>query len=154
MGFLACWRIHFGRVLTLAFIPSLLLDEGHCLYLQNYFPLFSFIPAFLPILHTRAWVRESDTSEEREENSMEGRQIEKEKGQRWRQLEGRVDRYFRETWEDVAWPCFLDVQDTVLKMAIKLIKAQMVHELLAVLYRILTVSYSEIILFTASPPLS
>lgn len=47
-GFLACWRIHFGRVLTRAFIPSLWLDEGHCLYLQNDFPLFSFIPAFHP----------------------------------------------------------------------------------------------------------
>lgn len=45
---LACWRIHFGSVSTPAFIPSLLLDEGHCLYLQNDFPLFSFIPAFLP----------------------------------------------------------------------------------------------------------
>lgn len=47
-GFLAWWRIHFGRVLTLAFILSLLLDEGHSLYLQNDFPLYSFIPAFLP----------------------------------------------------------------------------------------------------------
>lgn len=50
------------------------------------------------------------------------------KGQRWSQLERWVDRYLRETWEDVAWPCFLDVQDTVLKMAIELIKAQMVQE--------------------------
>lgn len=47
-GFLAWWRIHFGRVLTPAFIPSFLLDEGHSLYLQNDFSLFSFIPAFLP----------------------------------------------------------------------------------------------------------
>lgn len=47
-GFLAWWRIHFGGVLTPAFIPSFLLDEGHSLYLQNDFSLFSFIRAFLP----------------------------------------------------------------------------------------------------------
>lgn len=46
--FLAWRRIHFGRALTPAFIPSLLQDEGHSLYLQNDFPLFSFIPALLP----------------------------------------------------------------------------------------------------------
>lgn len=46
--FMACWRTHFGRVLTQAFIPSLLWDEGHCLYLQNDFAPLSFIPAFLP----------------------------------------------------------------------------------------------------------
>lgn len=55
------------------------------------------------------------------------------------------------TREDVAWPCYLEVQDTVGKMAIKLIKAQMVQDSLlnSVLYS--AVQYGcNIILFTAS----
>lgn len=79
--FLACWRIHFGRVLTRAFIPSLWLDEGHCLYLQNDFPLFSFIPAFLPS-STPGHESENLTPRRRGRRTVGrgGRQIQKEGG--------------------------------------------------------------------------
>lgn len=95
-GFLAWWRIHFGRVLTLAFIPSLLLDEGHSLYLQNDFPLFSFIPAFLPS-STPGHESENLTPQRRGESEEDcgERQIERERGRdgdSWRK-ERRVDRY-------------------------------------------------------------
>lgn len=99
-GFLAWWRIYFGRVLTPAFIPSLLLDEGHSLYLQNDFPFFSFIPAFL-LSSTPGHESENLTPRKEEERraKREGRQIERERrsdGDIWEE-ERRVDRYLRET---------------------------------------------------------
>lgn len=92
MVFLACWRIHFGRVLTLAFIPSLLLDEGHSLYLQNDFPLFSFIPASLPS-STPGHESENLTPRRRAERQREEkRRAEKKKRGKWRKKRGTVGR--------------------------------------------------------------
>lgn len=52
-------------------------------------------PCFPPILHTRAWDRESDTSEERWRRTMEmeGETNSERRQQRWRQKEGRGTRW-------------------------------------------------------------
>lgn len=123
-GFLAWWRIHFGRVLTPAFIPSFLLDEGHSLYLQNDFSLFSFIPAFLPS-STPGHESENLTPHRRGEggeSERDGRQTEEENKRRWRQLEGRetswsISRRNKEPETIWSGPRFLEVQDAALNMA-------------------------------------
>lgn len=85
-----------------------------------------FHPCFPPILHTRAWVRESDTSQERRveggESERDGRQTEEENKQRWRQLEGRetswsISRRNKEPETIWSGPRFLEVQDAALNMA-------------------------------------
>lgn len=120
-GFLAWWRIHFGRVLTPAFIPSLLLDEGHSLYLQNDFPLFSFIPAFLPS-STPGHESENLTPQRGEKRR---REQQREKRDKLREKEGAMGTVGRKreelidisekqvTWDNMDWPCYLEVQDTV-----------------------------------------
>lgn len=129
-GFLAWRRIHFGRVLTLAFIPSLLLDEGHSLYLQNDFPLYSFIPAFLPS-STPGHESENLTPRTKEEENCSGRQTERERqgdGDSWGEKEELIDISEKQvTWEDTGWPCFVDIQNTAWKAGIKFISAQMVQ---------------------------
>lgn len=87
--FVACWKARSCGAWTPAFIQLVFPDEGHCLYLGNDSPLFSFIPAHPhpPICHTGAWVRECDTSEDGEQICCEEENWEG-KRKRWRQKEG------------------------------------------------------------------
>lgn len=120
MIFLAHHRIHFSRVLTLAFIPSLFQDEGHCLYVEKDFllfhPCFSSHPPHQGMSQT-IWHLGGEGGERLRGNWEEGRDEDRRREWRW------DNQYLGETWEEAARPCFHDIQDALLKTAIKSIKA-------------------------------
>lgn len=104
-----------------------------------------FHPRFPPILHTRAWVRESDTSEEREENSRKRRETNSERrGWEW----GGVKTVGEMSWsisERNLRRCNL----ALLPWCTRCQNGSWIHQspdgagVLAVLYRSLIVSYSR-----------
>lgn len=112
--FLACWRIHFGRVLTFSFYPIPLTGWRSLSLSAKWLCSPLFHPCFPPILHTRAWVRESDTSEEREENgrkrSREGERSRHEDG--WRDELINISEKPEKMWPD---PSFLCAWNAVIK---------------------------------------